>query len=69
MSWVLFLQDQLNDKLQASVLVQDSRLPLFGTTVVQSCTLVFDRVKLYTTASLKLITSRLGSSLDTNHPC
>ena len=35
----------------------------------ESCTLVFDRDEHYSTAGLKLITSRLGSSLDTNRPC
>ena len=48
----------------------DSSCPLFGTTVVVvSLVLVIDRAANYSTASLKLITSRLCSSLDTNRPC
>ena len=48
----------------------DSSCPLFGTTVVVvSFVPIFDRAAHYSTASLKLITSRLGSSSDTNRPC
>ena len=54
-------------------IVSWSRLKLFFVrdfcSCSESCILVFSRIKPYSTAALKLITSHLDFSLDTHHPC
>ena len=67
-----YLQDQEQFHIKPKI-VSWSRLKLSFVwdycSCSESCILVFSRIKPYSTAGLKLITSHLDSSLDTDHPC